>query len=119
MVDDLLAEARGAGRTVLIASHEAPPARLVHRTVVMDGGRLGRGGPVIVRVARTVAAKDLRIEVRSRAALSAVLPFAATVLLALGFALGPDRLLLQQTAPGLLWLRGPVRARSSSVTGRT
>ena len=59
---------------------------------------------MIVRVARTVAAKDLRIEVRSRAALSAVLPFAATVLLALGFALGPDRLLLQQTAPGLLWL---------------
>jgi heme exporter protein A len=40
VVDDLLAEARGAGRTVLIASHEAPPARLVHRTVVMDGGRL-------------------------------------------------------------------------------
>jgi len=59
---------------------------------------------MIVRVARTVAAKDLRIEVRSRAALSAVLPFAATVLLALGFALGPDRLLLQETAPGLLWL---------------
>ena len=59
---------------------------------------------MIVRVARTVAAKDLRIEARSRAALSAVLPFAATVLLALGFALGPDRLLLQETAPGLLWL---------------
>ena len=57
-----------------------------------------------LRVAQAIAAKDLRIEVRSRAALSAVLPFAATVLLALGFALGPDRLLLQQTAPGLLWL---------------
>jgi heme exporter protein B len=59
---------------------------------------------VTVRVARAIAAKDLRIELRSRAALSAVLPFAATILLALGFALGPDRLLLQQTAPGLLWL---------------
>jgi heme exporter protein B len=56
------------------------------------------------RAARAVAAKDLRVEVRSRAALSAVLPFAATILLSLGFALGPDRLLLQQTAPGLLWL---------------
>lgn len=56
------------------------------------------------RVARAIAAKDLRIELRSRAALSAVLPFAATILLALGFALGPDRLLLERTAPGLLWL---------------
>ncbi len=40
VVDDLLAEATAAGRTVLIASHEEPPDRLVHRTVVMDGGRL-------------------------------------------------------------------------------
>ncbi len=45
VVDDLLAEARQAGRTVLIASHEAPPERLVHRTVVMDGGRLSGEGP--------------------------------------------------------------------------
>ena len=45
VVDDLLAEARGAGRTVLIASHEAPPAQLVQRTVVMDGGRLAGEGP--------------------------------------------------------------------------
>ncbi len=45
VVDDLLAEARQAGRTVLIASHEAPPERLVHRTVVMDGGRLGGEDP--------------------------------------------------------------------------
>jgi heme exporter protein B len=59
---------------------------------------------MIVRVAWAVAAKDLRIEARSRTALSTVLPFAATILLALGFALGPDRVLLQQVAPGLLWL---------------
>jgi heme exporter protein B len=61
---------------------------------------------VILRIAWAIAAKDLRIEVRSRSALSAVLPFAATILLALGFALGPDRLLLEQVAPGLLWLAG-------------
>jgi heme exporter protein B len=61
---------------------------------------------VILRVAWAIAAKDLRIEVRSRSALSAVLPFAATILLALGFALGPDRLLLERTAPGLLWVAG-------------
>jgi heme exporter protein A len=42
VVDDLLAEAGRSGRTVLVASHEAPPDRLVDRTVVMDGGRLRR-----------------------------------------------------------------------------
>src|SRR5262249_59342776 len=57
-----------------------------------------------LRVAQAIAAKDLRTEVRSRSALSTVLPFAATMLLAFGFALGPDRLLLAQTAPALLWL---------------
>ncbi|HET9893449.1 MAG TPA: heme exporter protein CcmB [Streptosporangiaceae bacterium] len=57
-----------------------------------------------LRVAGVVAAKDLRTEVRSRTAVSTVLPFAVTMLLAFGFALGPDRLLLGQTAPGLLWL---------------
>jgi ABC-type multidrug transport system ATPase subunit len=45
VVDDLLAEASRAGRTVLIASHEAPPEQLVHRTVVMDGGRLSGEDP--------------------------------------------------------------------------
>lgn len=57
-------------------------------------------------VAVAIAAKDLRMEWRSKAAMSAVVPFAATVLLAFGFALGPDRSLLVQTAPGLLWLAG-------------
>jgi len=45
VVDDLLAESGRAGRTVLIASHEAPPEQLVHRTVVMDGGRLNGEDP--------------------------------------------------------------------------
>lgn len=57
-----------------------------------------------LRVAGAIAAKDLRTEARSRTAVSTVLPFAVTMLLAFGFALGPDRLLLAQTAPGLLWL---------------
>lgn len=59
-----------------------------------------------LRAVWAVAEKDLRVELRSRYALGAVLPFAATMLLAFGFALGPDRTLLQQTAPGLLWLAG-------------
>src|SRR5438876_7123596 len=51
-----------------------------------------------------VARKDLRIEVRGRYGLAAVLPFAGTLLIAFGLSLGPGRTLLQQTAPGLLWL---------------
>jgi len=57
-----------------------------------------------LRVAEAIAVKDLRMEVRNRSSVSTVLPFAATMLLAFGFALGPDRLLLIQIAPGLLWL---------------
>ena len=58
----------------------------------------------LLRQAATVAAKDLRIEVRGRYAVGAVLPFAATVLVAFGLSLGPGRSLLQRTAPGVLWL---------------
>ena len=57
-----------------------------------------------LRQSAAVAGKDLRIEVRGRYALGAVLPFAATLLVAFGLSLGPDRTLLQRTAPGLLWL---------------
>lgn len=57
-----------------------------------------------LRQAAAVAAKDLRIEVRGRYALGAVLPFAATLLIAFGLSLGPGHALLQETAPGLLWL---------------
>jgi heme exporter protein B len=57
-----------------------------------------------------IAAKDLRVERRSKAALSAALPFATTMLLSFGFALGPGRLLLVQAAPGLLWLAGLLAA---------
>ena len=58
----------------------------------------------VLRQAAAVTSKDLRIEVRGRYALSAVLPFAGTLLVAFGLSLGPDRTLLQRTAPGLLWL---------------
>jgi heme exporter protein A len=40
VVDDLLAGARARGRTILLASHEPPPAALIDRTVTIDGGRL-------------------------------------------------------------------------------
>ncbi len=58
----------------------------------------------LVRQAAAVAGKDLRIQVRSRYGLGAVLPFAGTLLVAFGLSLGPGRSLLEETAPGLLWL---------------
>lgn len=60
-----------------------------------------------MRLARqtvAMAAKDLRIEVRGRHALGTLLPFAATLLVAFGFAFGPGRDVLERTAPGLLWM---------------
>jgi heme exporter protein A len=40
IVDDLLTRSRALGRTVLLASHEAPPDRLVDRTIELDAGRV-------------------------------------------------------------------------------
>jgi heme exporter protein B len=44
-----------------------------------------------LRLAAAVAAKDLRIELRGRHAAGLALPFASTLLLAFGLALGPGR----------------------------
>ena len=53
VVDDLLIAARSGGQTVVLASHEAPPTRLIDREVLMDGGRLAEGDhlatPAVVR----------------------------------------------------------------------
>lgn len=57
-----------------------------------------------VRQAALVARKDLRIQLRTRFGAAAILPFAATLLIAFGLSLGPGRTLLQEAAPGLLWL---------------
>jgi len=54
--------------------------------------------------ATLIARKDLLIEVRGRHALGTLLPFAATVLIAFGFAFGPGRDVLERVAPGLLWM---------------
>ena len=51
----------------------------------------------------TVAGKDLRQELRSRAVTVATLFFAAITLMVLAFAVGGDDLLLGQMAPGALW----------------
>ena len=54
-------------------------------------------------VARLVAAKDLRIELRSRVLINQVLPFAAIVMVLFAFALDSEDL-LTRVAPGLVWL---------------
>ncbi len=58
----------------------------------------------VLREARLVAAKDLRIELRSRVALQQIAAFGAIVLLLFAFALDPDRGLLPRVAPGLFWV---------------
>ncbi|MFM7046141.1 MAG: heme exporter protein CcmB [Ilumatobacteraceae bacterium] len=55
------------------------------------------------RVARLVAAKDLRIEARSRVVVNQVLPFAVIVMVMFAFALDSDSV-LERVAPGLVWL---------------
>ncbi len=54
-------------------------------------------------IARLVAAKDLRIEWRSRVVTNQVLPFAALVMVMFAFALDNDAV-LPRVAPGLVWL---------------
>lgn len=58
----------------------------------------------LLRQAAAVAAKDLRVEVRGRHGLAAALPFAVTLLVSMGLALGPGRRLLEVVAPALLWI---------------
>jgi len=55
------------------------------------------------RIARLVAAKDLRVEWRSRVMTNQVLPFAALVMVMFAFALDSDQV-LTRVAPGLVWL---------------
>ena len=55
------------------------------------------------RIARAVAAKDLRIEWRSRVVTNQVLPFSGLVMVMFAFALDNDDV-LQRTAGGLVWL---------------
>jgi len=66
----------------------------------------------MLRDARLIAAKDLRIEVSSKVLTTQVLPFGLLVLVLFGFAISPDlqvdfedgRSVLEAVAPGLFWL---------------
>ncbi len=58
----------------------------------------------MLRDARLVAARDLRVEFRSRVLLNQVVPFALLVLVMFAFALDPDRGVLRRATPGLFWV---------------
>jgi heme exporter protein B len=55
------------------------------------------------RIALLVAAKDLRIERRSKVITNQILPFAAVTMVMFAFALDADTV-LERVAPGLVWL---------------
>ena len=55
------------------------------------------------RIARLIAAKDLRIERRSRVLTNQVLPFAGVTMVMFAFALDASDV-LERVAPGLIWL---------------
>lgn len=57
----------------------------------------------MLRIARLLAAKDLRVEARSRVVTNQVLPFAAIVMVMFAFALNSDAV-VTRVAPGLVWL---------------
>ncbi|MCX7620877.1 MAG: heme exporter protein CcmB [Acidimicrobiales bacterium] len=56
------------------------------------------------RDAALVAAKDLRLEARSRVAFNQIAPLALVILLLFAFALDPARGVLARAAPGLFWV---------------
>ena len=57
----------------------------------------------VSRVARAVAVKDLRIEMRTRVVTNQILPFSGLVMIMFAFALDSDDV-LQRVAGGLVWL---------------
>jgi heme exporter protein B len=53
---------------------------------------------------RLIAAKDLRIEARSRVVTNQILPFALLILVLFAFAIDPDRGILARVTGGLFWI---------------
>src|SRR6187549_2165985 len=75
-----------------------PPSRQMPRP------RRRRRRRTMWRDAALVAGRDLRIEARSRVAISQVGPFALLVLVLFAFALDPERGVLERATAGLFWV---------------
>ncbi len=54
--------------------------------------------------ARLIAAKDLRIELRSKVGIGQMVPFAVLVVILFGLALDADSTVLEAATPGLYWI---------------
>lgn len=57
-----------------------------------------------LRRAWAIVRKDLRTELRTRHAVNTMVFFAVSILLILGFAMGPDAQRIEQSGPGLIWV---------------
>jgi heme exporter protein B len=57
-----------------------------------------------IRQTFTIAAKDLRIELRTKEALNASMSFAVVILLIVSFAFNPDSETMREMSGGLLWI---------------
>ena len=57
-----------------------------------------------LRQSLTIAAKDLRAEIRSKEAINASISFSLVILLLLSFAFSPDAEQMREMAGGLLWI---------------
>lgn len=58
----------------------------------------------MLRTARLMAAKDLRLEIKSRVTAFQVVPFALLLVVLFAFAFDADRAVLLSAAPGLFWI---------------
>ena len=58
----------------------------------------------MIRTARLVAAKDLRIELRSRVAFGQVVPFVVAVVMLFAFAFDAETPLLRRATPAVFWV---------------
>jgi heme exporter protein B len=58
----------------------------------------------VLRTARLIAAKDLRVELKSRVTAFQVLPFALLLVVLFAFAFDADSTVLLRAAPGLFWI---------------
>src|SRR5215469_5579421 len=67
-------------------------------------GKTERGGAGFLRQSLTIAAKDLRSEIRTKEALNASLAFSVVIFLLFSFAFDPGTLDINEFSGGLLWL---------------
>jgi ABC-type proline/glycine betaine transport system ATPase subunit len=123
----LLADAHAKGRTIIMSTHQlrealelATHVAMIQRgSIVFAGERRpemledtgwlvqdlwGKLSGHVFRQALTIAAKDLRAELRTKEALNASLAFSIVILVLVSFAFDPDSETAREMSGGLLWV---------------